>query len=176
MSCFALLTLGSLRLWCLCCMCVRMMPTVDCQLKYPGWQLANHQVWVWVYETFTFTHLADALIQSDLQKVQGHSPYARTVKFLAQEHIVIWHGRESNQQPSDYQPDSLTQPPDSWDLIELLKMCMSRLAVTFSNSDLGLTWRENTVCGVHASASCVFSLYFQTIRLLRVLLDTKSPI
>ena len=59
------------------------------------------------------------------------------------------------------------------DLDELLKMCMSQLAVTFSNSDLGLTWRGNTVCGVPASAPCVFSLYFRTIRLLR---DTKSPI
>ena len=37
--------------------------------------------------TFTL-HLADALIQSDLQCVQGHSPEASRVKCLAQEHNV----------------------------------------------------------------------------------------
>ena len=36
------------------------------------------------------------------------------MKCLAQGHNVIFHGRESNRQPSDYQPDSLTaEPPDS---------------------------------------------------------------
>ena len=29
------------------------------------------------HEYFTFSHLADALIQSDLQKVQGHSPQGK---------------------------------------------------------------------------------------------------
>ena len=57
-------------------------------------------------------HLADTLIQSDLQWVQGHSPEASRVKCLAQGHNVI--GRESSRQPSDYWPDSLTaQPPES---------------------------------------------------------------
>ena len=41
-------------------------------------------------------------------------PEASRGKCLAREHNVIWHSRESNWQPSDYKPDSLTsQPPDS---------------------------------------------------------------
>ena len=47
---------------------------------------------------FTFSHLADAVIQSDLQ---GHSPEASRVKCLAQGHNVIIHSWESNRQPSD---------------------------------------------------------------------------
>ena len=62
--------------------------------------------------TFTFSHLADALIR-DLQLVQGHSPEANRVKCLVQGHNIKCHGRGSNRHPSDYQPDSLTaQPPD----------------------------------------------------------------
>ena len=49
--------------------------------------------------TFTCSHLADVLIQSDLQ---GHSPETSRVKCLAQGHNVIWHGRELNWRPSDY--------------------------------------------------------------------------
>ena len=50
--------------------------------------------------TFTFSHLADALIQSDLQ-YRDILPEARRVKCLAQRHNVILHAHESNQQPSD---------------------------------------------------------------------------
>ena len=49
----------------------------------------------------TFDHLADAVIHSDLQEVQGHSLEASRVKCLAQEHNVVSHGWESNRQPSD---------------------------------------------------------------------------
>ena len=39
--------------------------------------------------TFTFSHLADAIIQSDLQEVQGHFPKASRVKCLDQGNNVI---------------------------------------------------------------------------------------
>ena len=61
------------------------------------------------------SHVHDALIESDLHYVQGHSLEASKVKCLAQEHKIIWHLNESNRQPSsDEYPDSLTaQPSDS---------------------------------------------------------------
>ena len=60
--------------------------------------------------TFTFSHLSRATYS----KCRDIPPKASRVKCLAQGHNVIWHGRESNWQPSDYQPDSLTaQPLDS---------------------------------------------------------------
>ena len=40
---------------------------------------------------FPFSYLVDALIQSDLQYVQGHSPEEIRVKYLAQGHNIIWH-------------------------------------------------------------------------------------
>ena len=43
----------------------------------------------------TFSHLADALIQSDLHQVQGHFPEASKVKFRTQRHNVIF-ARTSN--------------------------------------------------------------------------------
>ena len=45
--------------------------------------------------TFTFSNLADALIQSDLQ-YRDIPPKASRVKYLAQGHNVILRGRESN--------------------------------------------------------------------------------
>ena len=41
-----------------------------------------------IYITFKCSHLADVLIQSDLQYVQGHSPEVSRVKCLAQGHNV----------------------------------------------------------------------------------------
>ena len=43
-------------------------------------------------KALAFSHLADALVQSDLESVQGHSPVASRVKCLVQGHNVIWHG------------------------------------------------------------------------------------
>ena len=48
---------------------------------------------------FTFRHLADTLIKSDLQ---GHSPEAIRVKCIAQGHNIILGVWESNQHSSDY--------------------------------------------------------------------------
>ena len=51
--------------------------------------------------TFTFNHLADALIQSDLE-YRDILPEASRAKCLAQGHNIVCIDRESNWQPSDY--------------------------------------------------------------------------
>ena len=66
------------------------------------WNCKNLNPIILINIYIAFSHLADALIQSDLQKVQGHFPEASWVKCLAQGHNVIWHVRESYWEPSDY--------------------------------------------------------------------------
>ena len=52
-------------------------------------------------QTFTFSHLADALSRATYSKYRYIPPEAIRVKCFAQGPNVIFHGRELNRQPSD---------------------------------------------------------------------------
>ena len=89
----------------------KQIPTVtkNCNLFPLSFSTSSHYHSL---STLTCSHLADALIQSDLLWVQGHSPpEASRAKCLAQGHNVISHSQVSNRQPSNNQPDSLTAQP-----------------------------------------------------------------
>ena len=78
----------------------------------PRWPWSQLGFWWQVSDgsfTFTFSHLADALIQSDLQYRDIPSKASR-VKCLAQGHNIIWHGwdRISNLQITSPTPSPLS--------------------------------------------------------------------
>ena len=76
---------------------------------------------------------------------------ASRVKCLAQGHSVILHGRESNRQPSDEQPDSLTaRPSDPHIEMPRQSSCESSDSSDSSESNRYFAWRFGTkACPFH---------------------------